>query len=107
MALPINRLDRNIRMAFINTKAQVGTKNGGIWPLDTGTLRAGLTMVNTKNGYKIYMNTSGGLGEYIDFVDPASGSPTANARNAQWWDNVCKEFISQLAGLTGGTLTKL
>ena len=107
------RVQRGIRMAYVNTMAKGSTKNGGIWPFDTGTLKHSLRL--TINGDTWILNFDEGnmnpksrqqLSKYIKSIDPNNGSPRSNARNGGWWDNVCNTFMNELANITNGNLKK-
>ena len=41
------------------------------------------------------------VGEYIGYIDPSSGSPTANARNQDWFQNVSYFFAVEVARALG------
>ena len=107
------RVQRGIRRAYVNTMAKGSTKNGGIWPFDTGTLKHSFRM-NLNGDYYTLTFDDGNmnykskqqLSKYIKYIDPNNGSPTSNARNGGWWDNVCNTFMNELANITNGNLKK-
>ena len=99
------RVQRGIRMAYVNTMAKGSTKNGGIWPFDTGTLKHSFRMTINGEVYTLkfdedMMNPKSKkkLRNYIDFIH--------GGHNEDWWKKVCENFMSELQKITGGKLEK-
>lgn len=103
------RIKRAVNVALAKLKTIPSTKAGGVMPKDTGAVARSLRVVReNKNGMQLTFdnrfrnpNTHQRVGQYIGYIDPSSGSPHANARNQDWFQNVSYTFAVEVARALG------
>ena len=103
------RVKRAVNIAVAKLRTIPSTKAGGVMPKDTGAVARSLRVVReTKSGITLTFdnrfrnpNTHQRVGQYIGYIDPSSGSPKANARNQDWFQNVCYVFATEVARALG------
>ena len=103
------RIKRATKIAISKLQTISSTKSGGVMPKDTGAVARSLRVVKEgRAGIQLTFDnrfrnpkTHQRVGQYIGYIDPSSGSPHANARNQDWFPNVCYVFATEIARALG------